>query len=48
MLWHKPNTEAQGIAYFLEVMHAPQNRNLSDWFIEGRAELDRTAPRTIA
>jgi porin len=35
MFWHKPNTEGQGIGYFLQVMHAPEDRNLSDWFIEG-------------
>ena len=35
MLWHKPNTEAQGIGFFFLVMHAPDDRNLSDWFIEG-------------
>jgi len=35
MLWHKPNTEAQGIGFFMQVMHAPDDRNLSDWFIEG-------------
>jgi porin len=35
LLWHKPATEAQGIGYFLQVMHVPDDRNLSDWFIEG-------------
>jgi porin len=35
MLWHKPQTEAQGIGYFLQIMHAPDDRNLSDWFIMG-------------
>jgi porin len=35
MLWHKPNTKAQGISLFLEVMHAPDNRDLSDRFIDG-------------
>ena len=35
MLWHKPNTEAQGIGFFFQVMHAPEDRNLSDLFIEG-------------
>ncbi|MBV8739732.1 MAG: carbohydrate porin [Alphaproteobacteria bacterium] len=34
LLWHKPNTQAQGIGYFLQVMHAPDDRDLSDWFIE--------------
>jgi porin len=35
MLWKKPHTDAQGIGLFVEVMHAPDNRNLSDLFIEG-------------
>ena len=35
MLWHKPKTQAQGISLFLEVMHAPEDRNLSDWFVDG-------------
>jgi porin len=35
MLWHKPNTEAQGIGLFLQVMHAPDDRNISNWFIAG-------------
>ncbi|MBV8122444.1 MAG: carbohydrate porin, partial [Alphaproteobacteria bacterium] len=35
MLWHKPNTQAQGISLFLEVMYAPDDRSLSDWFIDG-------------
>lgn len=34
MLWNKPNTEAQGIGVFLQVMHAPDDRNLTDLFIE--------------
>jgi porin len=35
MLWKKPHTDAQGIGLFVGVMHAPDNRNLSDLFIEG-------------
>ncbi len=35
MLWHKPNTTAQGIGYFLQIMHGPDDRNITDWFIEG-------------
>jgi porin len=35
MLWHKPNTEAQGIGVFLQIMRAPDDRNLSDLFVEG-------------
>jgi porin len=35
MLWHKPNTQAQGIGVFLQVMRAPDDRNLNDLFIEG-------------
>ncbi len=35
MLWRKPNTAAQGFGVFLQVMHAPDDRNLSDLFIEG-------------
>jgi porin len=35
MLWHKPMTEGQGIGVFLQIMHAPDDRNLSDLFIEG-------------
>jgi porin len=34
-LWHKPNTQAQGIGYFLQVVYLPDDRNLSDWFIMG-------------
>jgi porin len=34
-LWSKPNTEAQGIGVFLQIMRAPDDRNLSDLFIEG-------------
>jgi porin len=34
-LWKKPNTEAQGIGVFLQIMHAPDDRNVSDLFIEG-------------
>ena len=34
MLWNKPNTEAQGIGVFLQVMHGPDDRNLTDLFIE--------------
>ena len=35
MVWKKPNTEAQGIGLFAQIMHAPQDRNPSDLFIEG-------------
>ena len=35
MVWQKPNTVSQGIAFFVQVMHAPEDRNLSDLFIEG-------------
>lgn len=35
MLWHKPNTQEQGVGVFLQIMHAPDDRNLSDLFIEG-------------
>jgi porin len=35
MIWKKPNTETQGLSLFVQVMHAPENRNLSDLFIEG-------------
>ena len=35
MLWSKPNTAAQGIGVFLQIMRAPDDRNLSDLFIEG-------------
>jgi porin len=35
MLWHKPKTEAQGIGVFLQIMHGPDDRNLSNLFIEG-------------
>lgn len=35
MLWHKPNTEAQGIGVFLQIMHGPDDRNLNDLYIEG-------------
>jgi porin len=35
MVWKKPNTEAQGISLFMQVMHAPDDRNLSDLFVEG-------------
>lgn len=42
MLWRKPNTMTQGIGYFLEIMHTPDDRNLSDWFIE--AGLNWTGP----
>ncbi len=34
MLWHKPNTEVQGIGVFFQVMHSPADRNLSNLFIE--------------
>jgi porin len=35
MVWRKPNTEAQGISLFVQVMHASEDRNLSDLFVEG-------------
>ena len=35
MLWHKPNTEAQGVGVFLQFMRAPDDRNISDLFIAG-------------
>ncbi len=35
MIWKKPKTATQGIALFVQIMHAPENRNLSDLFIEG-------------
>ncbi len=37
MVWQKPNTKSksQGIALFVQVMHAPEDRNLSDLFVEG-------------
>ena len=35
MIWKKPNTETQGLSLFVQVMHAPENRNLSDLFVEG-------------
>jgi porin len=35
MIWKKPDTASQGLALFVQVMHAPENRNLSDLFIEG-------------
>jgi porin len=35
MLWHKPDTEAQGIGVFLQIMHGPDDRNLNDLYIEG-------------
>lgn len=35
MIWKKPNTETQGIGLFAQVMHAPQDRNLSDLFVDG-------------
>jgi porin len=35
MLWHKPKTEAQGIGVFFQVMHAPEDRNVSSLFVEG-------------
>jgi len=35
MLWHKPNTVSQGLAFFVQVMHSPDDRNLSDLFVEG-------------
>jgi porin len=35
MIWKKPNTETQGLGFFVQVMHAPEDRNLSNLFIEG-------------
>jgi porin len=35
MLWKKPKTDAQGISVFLQVMVAPDDRNLSDLFLAG-------------
>ncbi len=35
VLWHKPNTEAQGIGVFFQVMHAPEDRNVSSLFVDG-------------
>jgi porin len=35
MVWKEPNTEAQGLSMFVQVMHAPEDRNLSDLFVEG-------------
>ena len=35
MLWSKPNTAAQGIGGFLQIVRAPDDRNLSDLFVEG-------------
>lgn len=35
MIWKEPNTEAQGLGLFVQVMHAPDDRNLSDLFVEG-------------
>jgi porin len=37
MVWHQPKTDRQGIAVFLNVMHAPQDRNLISSFITGGA-----------
>jgi porin len=34
-IWRQPNTAAQGISLFLQVMHAPGDRNPSDLFIDG-------------
>jgi len=35
MLWHKPNTVSQGVGVFLQVMRGPDDRNVSDLFVEG-------------
>ena len=35
MVWKKPNTVAQGLGFFVQIMHAPDDRNLSDLFVEG-------------
>ena len=35
MIWKKPDTKTQGLSLFVQVMHAPEDRNLSDLFVEG-------------
>ncbi len=35
MLWKKPGADAQGVSAFFQVMAAPEDRNLSDLFIDG-------------
>jgi porin len=35
MIWKRPNTVAQGLGFFVQIMHAPDDRNLSDLFVEG-------------
>lgn len=35
MLWKKPGTDTQGVSAFLQVMTAPDDRNLSNLFIAG-------------
>jgi porin len=35
MLWHNPKTDGQGIGVFLNVEHAPEDRNLISLFVTG-------------
>ncbi len=35
MVWHKPNTKVAGYRLFLQIMRAPDDRNVSDLFVEG-------------
>ncbi len=35
LIWRRPGSDAQGIGTFLQVMGAPDDRNLSNLFIEG-------------
>ena len=35
MIWKKANSAAQGLGFFVQIMHAPDDRNLSDMFVEG-------------
>lgn len=37
MLWHKPNTAAQGVGLFLQIMRLPDDRNVSDLYIAAGA-----------
>lgn len=44
MVWHKPQTEAQGVGLFLQAMGAPDDRNLSNLFIAGGVYLKGPFP----
>ncbi len=44
MVWKRPETNAEGVALFVQLMGAPANRNLSDLFIAGGAYVKGPAP----